>query len=174
MSLVRLRHRAAGGVLSCASWSSASELVACTPMAGRRADAGDTAGDDPGHPAREVVHAGRPDAARFDANVAARAEPSPTRWRASPIAPAPLIETLAGLAIAMPDGLCRATASSIPAPRPASSSRSSPRSCWRMSRPSGWRGSISISTSRWSSVRVLFEVIDSPRHRTAGRRPARR
>ena len=36
---------------------------------------------------------------RFNANVAG-CSPIPTRWRASAIAPAPMIETLAGLAIA--------------------------------------------------------------------------
>ena len=61
--------------------------VAFAPMAGRRANAGDIAGDHSRHPAGEVVHAGRPDARALRRKRRRRAVRTPTRWRASATAP---------------------------------------------------------------------------------------
>ena len=99
--------------------------------------------------------------ARFDANVTA-VEREANKMARVGHRTGPLMETLGGIAIALAIIYGGYRDDRRTARRPAGSSRSWPRSCSPMSRPSASRGSTSISTPTLVGVRMLFEIIDSP------------
>ena len=161
MSLVGFVDRAAGLIVLRKMVRRVRAIAKAQFTGGTRIDR-DPAGDAAGHARRQGVHARRRDAraASTPASPTSQHEADKMGARRQPREPAD------GDARRLRDRarhrLWRLSASSTTARRRASSSRSSPRSCSPTSRPSGWRGSTSNSTTHLVGVRMLFEIIDSP------------
>ena len=99
MSLVGFDHRAAGAVLAAQADPPRAQHRA-QPVHRRHAHHRDHAGDLQGMRIVKAFTLEDEMRRRLDASVA-RSSTKPTRWRASPTAPSPLMETLGGFAIAL-------------------------------------------------------------------------
>ena len=101
-------------------------------------------------------------AARGSTPMSRSSNTSSNKWARVGGRASPLMEALGGIRDRLRHDLWRLPGHPRPAQTPGSSSRSWPRSCSPMSRPSGWPGSTSSSIRGLVGVRILFEIIDSP------------